>query len=89
MLPSQYDINLRDTIYREVEFIIEASQFDDDFEDGERLSDIWIDSLDDAKAMAQQIADASGKQVIINAHGKWGFYGNEYIDSVTVAPKGN
>jgi len=87
MIPADYDRELADTIYRDVEFYIEPDQFDEDSAVDESKIDIWYNDIHEAKEAAQAVADAIGSVVHIEVWGKWGHYGREYIDVLTMAPK--
>ncbi|WP_322884137.1 hypothetical protein U8C35_06300 [Sinorhizobium medicae] len=87
MKPRDYDTDLTNTIYAEVKFSIDVDQFDPETITLPAEAIGWVEELEDAKRIAQDLANSTGQVVIVEAYGFWGHYGREFVDSFTVQPK--
>lgn len=89
MIPTDYDRELADTIYREVRFNIDAEQFGEtEIKSVGPLAWGWLDEQKEARAYAQDMANETQGVVEIGVYGFWGHDCFEYIETIKVQPQG-
>lgn len=78
--------NLDQRMTDEVRFLISSDQFDIDVHTVPGGLCGWCDTDTEARAAAQEIADAIRAEVVVDAYLVWGHHGKGYLDCFTVKP---
>lgn len=87
MKPTDYDINLADSIYQEVRFCIDSNQFSCPVQELPYCIEQRFDTEAEAREGAQTAANLVGHEVEVEVTGFWGHHGREIISTFIVQPQ--
>lgn len=86
MIATHYNPELANTIYEDVFFAISGDQFPEDVDLTHEVEG-RIHEQDEATEQAQALATRFGQDVVVDVYGTWGYYGKEFVESITVKPE--